>query len=1087
MNSLARYLSEVRKIRSLGSVPETSYYPPLSELLNTVGLGLSPKVRCVVHPKSQGAGIPDLALFSVDQIPASGEPLPGVIPSRGVIEAKGTSEGVDKIAASKQVAKYLERYGQVLVTNLREFLLVTQDGPRERFVVAASEAAFWGSSTDDAAHHAFVDYLKRVLLSNAPLKEPKDVAWLLASYAWEARARISGNDLDALKQLRTALEEALGITFTGDKGDKFFRSTLVQTLFYGVFSAWVLWCQRNPTSPFNWRLASYELRVPMIKALFYQAADPSRLEPLGLVEILDWAGDALNRIDRKAFFTRFAAENAVQYFYEPFLEAFDPELRKELGVWYTPREIVRYQVERVDTALREELGVAAGLADPNVVVLDPCCGTGAYLVEVLRLIHERLTEGGADMLALSDVKKAAVERVFGFEILPAPFVVAHLQMGLMLQTMGVSLSASTNERVGVYLTNALTGWDGEPPQKAMIFPELLAERDAAGKVKRESKILVILGNPPYNGFAGVAVEEERSLSNAYRTVKQAPKPQGQGLNDLYIRFFRMAERHIVEQSGQGIVCYISNYSWLDGLSFTGMRERYLEAFSSIHIDCLNGDKYKTGKLTPEGQPDPSVFSTEFNREGIQVGTAIALLVRHKTHSAASSVQFRSLWGKTKRTQLLESRNSSLESQYQSVQPSFPLGLPFVPMGSSENYFAAPLLSELFSVSFPGVKTSRDSFVVDVDRARLEQRIQKYFDPAISNAEMKQIAPVAVEDAARFDALSTRAYLQKRGYQPQNIVRFCYRPFDTRWLYWEPETKLLDEKRPDYFQQVFVGNIYLAAVQQNRKEFDPPLVATSLCSLHIIERGANLFPMFIRPVGQRSLLDEGDNNASRPNLSPAAFEYLEIIEATDTPDSLFYHTLAVLHAPRYRMENTGALRQDWPRIPLPATREALNASANLGKQIVALLDTETSVPGVTTSPFRDDTKSVAVLTHDDRSGLQDGDLAVTAGWGNATKTGIMPGRGKLVEKPDGMCDVYLNEKVAWRGVPLEVWKYTIGGYQVMKKWLSYRERSVLGRNLSIEEAREVQHMARRVAVISALDGVLDANYEAVCSTVFIWQD
>ncbi len=216
MNSLTRYLSDVRKIRSLGSVPETSYYPPLSELLNTIGMGLSPKVRCIVHPKSQGAGIPDLALFSTDQIPSSGEPMPGVIPSRGVIEAKGAGESVDKIATSKQVAKYLERYGQVLVTNLREFLLVTTDGTKERFTLAATEPAFW-SETDDSEHDAFVGFLKRILLSNSPLKEPKDVAWLLASYAREARSRIIHNDLDALKQLRSALEEALGVTFTGEK------------------------------------------------------------------------------------------------------------------------------------------------------------------------------------------------------------------------------------------------------------------------------------------------------------------------------------------------------------------------------------------------------------------------------------------------------------------------------------------------------------------------------------------------------------------------------------------------------------------------------------------------------------------------------------------------------------------------------------------------------------------------------------------------------------------------------------------------------------------------------------------------------
>jgi len=293
---------------------------------------------------------------------------------------------------------------------------------------------------------------------------------------------------------------------------------------------------------------------------------------------------------------------------------------------------LKYMVARVDTALREELGIPDGLADPRVYVLDPCCGTGAYLVEVVRRIHEIMTEGGGDALMGDDVKQAALARVFGFEILPAPFVVAHLQLGLLLQNLGTPLAEERNERVGVYLTNALTGLESpKEPKARLLFPEMELERDAADRVKRETPILVILGNPPYNGFAGLAVAEERDLSDAYRTTKRAAAPQGQGLNDLYVRFFRMAERRIVERSREGIVCFISNYSWLDGRSFTGMRERYLEAFDSLAIDCLNGDKYKTGKLTPDGLPDPSIFSTEWNREGIQIGTAIALLVRKATH------------------------------------------------------------------------------------------------------------------------------------------------------------------------------------------------------------------------------------------------------------------------------------------------------------------------------------------------------------------------------------------------------------------------------------------------------------------------
>ena len=171
---------------------------------------------------------------------------------------------------------------------------------------------------------------------------------------------------------------------------------------------------------------------------------------MGLVEVLDRTGAALNRVEPETFFARFAEDQAVQYFYEPFLEAFDPELRKELGVWYTPPEIVQYMVSRVDTVLRQELGLADGLADTRVYVLDPCCGTGAYLVAVLQRIATTLREQGGDALLGDDLKRAAMERVFGFELLPAPFVVAHLQLGLLLQTLGAPLSDSTNERAGVY-------------------------------------------------------------------------------------------------------------------------------------------------------------------------------------------------------------------------------------------------------------------------------------------------------------------------------------------------------------------------------------------------------------------------------------------------------------------------------------------------------------------------------------------------------------------------------------------------------------------------------------------------------------
>jgi len=457
--------------------------------------------------------------------------------------------------------------------------------------------------------------------------------------------------------------------------------------------------------------------------------------------------------------------------------------------------------------LREELQIEDGLADPNVYILDPCCGTGAFLVEVLKRIEANLQDKGMGALVGSQLKEAAMKRVFGFEILTAPFVVAHLQLGLLLQNLGVPLR-DEEERVGVYLTNALTGWNPLDPEKEKFvqlqlaaLPELQEERDAAEKIKRSKKILVVLGNPPYNSFAGMAVDEERDLSNVYRTTKKAPKPQGQGLNDLYTRFFRMAERQIVEETGKGVVCFISNYSYLDGLSFTGMRERYLEVFDNIWIDCLNGDKFATGKITPAGKPDPSIFSTEWNKEGIQVGTAIALLLRRENHQPTDSVKYRDLWGVTKWQQLVESQDQDNESLYEVVKPAIALGLPLKPRKFDIGYPDYPILPEIFSTFFPGIKTSRDDVVTDIDKQELVDRIEKYFDISISHEEMSRIAPSSMMIETRAKAEAIRDQLRKRGFLQDNIVKHSYRPFDTRWLYWELETKLLDRNRFDYFPHI----------------------------------------------------------------------------------------------------------------------------------------------------------------------------------------------------------------------------------------------------------------------------------------------
>ncbi len=1103
IHAVEAYFTDLRLVRSSGgATDERSLYVPLANLLNAVGGTLRPKVFCVQELADQGAGHPDFGLYSTRQV-QKGRPKTGQKPERGVVEVKPVGDDVWLTAAGDQVSRYWDSYRRVLVTNARDFVLVGEDAAGqpvrlETFRIAGSEAEFNAKLERPRALASEVgaglgEYLGRVLSHSASLTEPKDLAWLLASYARDGLSRVeTAGDTTSLDAVRSALEESLGVRFEGDRGADFFRSTLVQTLFYGIFSAWVLWARQEslPNSSFDWRTAVWHLRAPLLRALFQQLSDPGRLQPLGLVEVLDWTAAALNRVDREAFFARFDEGEAVPYFYEPFLQAFDPDLRKQLGVWYTPTEVVRYMVARVDRALKDDLGIADGLAAENVYVLDPCCGTGAYLAEVLRRISSNLEGSGLGALVGARVKQAATQRVFGFEIMPAPYVVAHLQVGLTMQELDAPLSDDGNERAGVFLTNALTGW--EPTvQKPLPFPELEEERDRAERVKQDTPVLVILGNPPYNGFAGMAVDEERELSEAYRTTKQVRRPEGQGLNDLYVRFFRMAERRIAEKTGQGVVCFISNYSWLDGLSFTGMRERYLDAFDVVRVDCLNGDKYKTGKTTPEGAPDPSIFSTPEDPVGIQIGTAIATLVRKPGHEPAQQVDFRHLWGQSKHGELVETAESEPDSLYGGVEPLLSLGLPFAELAVSDGWQDWPALPDLFPTSFPGVKTSRDGFLVDVDLDRLKQRVADYFDADLGHEEIARRYPGVMRSTARFDARGVRDALLKRGGPTEDgFVRYAYRPFDTRWLYWEGEGALLDRPRAEYKPHVFVGNLWLSAVPRLRRDAAESQTAftTDIASLHLNEWSASMFPAW--------LCDEGfaTNQAAtqhRPNLSLSARQYLDRLGLS--VEDLFHHVVAMLHDPAYRVANAGALRMEWPRIPLPGwpdgnaggAAETLAASAARGRELAALLDSDTAVTGVTTGTLRPELAAIAVPVTTGGGNMVGEDFAVTAGWGHfGTGEAIMPGQGRVVERDyttaeraalgdavpmmgETTFDVYLNERAYWRNVPASVWNYQLGGYQVLKKWLSYRESKVLGRPLIPEEVQHFTDTARRIGAMLQL--------------------
>lgn len=1164
MNPVESYFKTIHEIRSTGgAVPETSYYPALANLLDAVGAELKPKVRCVSQVASTGAGSPDFGLYSEDQFQKTKdiEPMKGQMPERGVIEVKGLKDDTWITAEGAQVSKYWGHYRQVLVTNYRDFVFLGQDDTGQQIKLetlrlAENEAEFHTRCMHPRifaqnAGERLVEYLRRVMLNSTPLGEPQVVAWYLASYAREAKARIDeASDLDGLNVLKNALELSLGMKFGSvsqnakehEKGDHFFKATLVQTLFYGVFSSWVLWARKHGNSKaarFNWHEAAWGLHVPMIAGLFEQIATPQKLKPLKLDEVMDWTGMVLNRVDVERFFSTFEEEHAVQYFYEPFLKAYDPELRKDLGVWYTPPEIVKYQVVRVDAVLREELDIPDGLADPNVYVLDPCCGTGAYLVEVLHRIHDTFEKQGVGALMAQKLKKAAMERVFGFEILPAPFVVSHLQIGLLLSGYGAPLSDDTNERAAVYLTNALTGWEPpKEPKTRLPFKELEEERDAAEHVKRDVPILVVLGNPPYNAFAGTSPEEEAGLVDSYKELLNTPVDQGGwgikkfNLDDLYVRFFRIAERRIVK-TGQGVVSFISNHSWVTEPSFVVLRERLLSGFDKLWIENLHGNR-KISEYAPDGNTSETIFAIQGFSSGIQQGVVTSLWVKTlRRKKKKADILFRddinAARASDRRQQLIDSLKSrSFNKQYQLASPDKENRYSFRPMDTSAEYMSWPKVTDLCAVDpSNGLMEKRGGALIDIDRQKLEKRMQMYFDISIPWDEYKSYNYGLTKHQSGFDPLSARKKIQQlEKYEISRIINYAVRPFDNQFCYYTQVNPIWNRARPALWTQCWEGNKFLLTRPAGVANPEGcPFYFTSCIGDNDLQRGHSYyFPLRLknenkksnRDVMTGSLFDEQEPcNIIIANLSSKARSYLTSLKYTDIDEEenvssvIWLHALAIGYSPQYLEENRDGIRQDWPRIPLPAEKTVLSESAVLGAEVAALLDPETSVAGVTSGTLHHEFTVMGAMGRVGGGAVNPaaGELDVTAGWGHAGKGGItMPARGRIVKRaysPDeikelnrgakrmgittdsalsvlgeSVCDVYINDTVYWQCIPEGVWEYRIGGYQVIKKWLSYREKELLGRGLLLEEAEYITEIVRRIAALLLMTSRLDGNYARV---------
>jgi hypothetical protein len=1049
------FLKKVRVLRKTGQgTAEQSFYPAVFGLLDALGHAGTVKRAALAHPAGLDGDFPDVALYErVSNVL--------VLP----VEVKPASVKIKTLLASTQAKDYARTFGggTVLLTNLREWVVgrlddsgaLVEDG---RVTLAVDETDLDKVLTPGAA--AFRD-LTLLVESACQVRgshaAPKGVARLLAYHARNMRDAIeaAGDPKVLLASINKALADGLQI----DLDEKMLVPTVVQTLVYGEFAAWL--SVADPQH-FDWMQASYRLNVPVFAEILHESLRPALLRKCDLTGHLQAVARVLSWTDRSAFAAAFDGD-AIQYFYEPFLAEFDSDLRDALGVWYTPKAVAEYQVARADHHLRTDLGIPDGLADPTVYLLDPAVGTGTYLIAVCSFIFEfHVNNGEPPQIAAERAQSAMVKRLVGFEILPAAFIICHLHLARHLEQLG---APPTGDRLRVYLTNSLTGWLSKGGHGGMtLFPELEEELHDAEVAKHHDPVIVVLGNPPYQGYSTAETEEEQQMLQPWldelRPVWGLRKHR---LNDLYVRFWRVAIERVVSMTDRGVVSFITNRKWLGGRSYPSMRGAVVSNFDLMYVDDLHG---AVDDNTHPG--DQSVFTTAI-ATGITRGTAIVTAVR-TGGSPTTSVWAADYWGSAndKRANLAARRGSAMNTGYTAIPVSQSSRYRLVPDAAGDY----PALDEYLPFFLSGVQPVRDEAVLATDRQVLATRMKDYFDTSKTLAEVVAAHPGFGVTRARYDAARTRkTLLTSSAFDEQKIVRYLFRPFDTRWLYWEPEAKLLNEPRRallPYWRNVDNQVCLVVPQTPRRKGAVRPIAGGAVGGFASAEPDARVFPLRVptthlmgEAAGELGF-EEPDVPDGATTVAPewvaAARELLVLTDDAEAGEVIFYALLAVMHSPAW-IEAQPAEMDDFPQVPLPGQATDLQAAAEAGRRLALLLDPDADVPGVTSGSIRTELRDVAVPD------------SVTG------TVGLEFGRtGERAGKRDGD-SVLWSDSHGWRSVPDEVWEFTACGFQVLPKWLSYRKEA----GLSATERETFRMIVRRIQAVLDESVACDAAYAAALAT------
>lgn len=989
------YLDRIFATERRGEAREESFYPHFLDLLEWYGEHRGWRdLRTTLIPRKTASCLLDFQVRRGERI-------------AGYVEAKRPGTSLDHAAESEQVRRYRKAFPNLLLTDFREIRLFRD-----------SEVARAEIGRQDPSR-----VLELLDLFTGFDPPPSGSAAILAE-------RLAGRTRILADRIRELLErDAEGTSDLSGFYKAFseyllagldrpeFADLYAQTLSYGLLAA-----RWQTEGEFDRRTAAESIPATsgILRDVFRYISLASPPPEVGWIvdEIVELLAAAPVRAMLDRYFRRGRGRDPVLDFYQTFLLYYDRGLRKRRGVYYTPPELVSWVVRSVHGLLATRLGRREGLADPGVTLLDPAAGTLTFLVEAIRCAVETTEAGmgGGGVPAL--LRDHVLQDFHAFELMMAPYAIGHLKMSLILEEMGRPLQPG--ERFHLYLTNALEMEDLEQtPIPGMST--LSRESREAGKVK-ESRITVILGNPPWSGHsANRGTKTAAPLKEGYEAAdgrrdegyyQVEGKPLGERnpkwLQDDYVKFLRFAQ-HKIDQAGEGIVAFVTSHSYLDNPTFRGMRRSLLGTFDEIYLLDLHGNGKKKERA-PDGSADANVF------EDIRQGVAVALLV--KAPGLRKRVLRADLWGSRAVKRQWLAGHDVATTPWEELEPQGPAFL-FHPRDGvlEEEYGRGLPLPEIFPDRSAGIVTGRDGFAIDTDRRELEQRIRFLRE----SSRPVEFTPQAPRDTASWTLASARQGVRGDAEWMERFHRILYHPFDWRWVFYAGY--VLERPREAVMRHLLAGrNLALVVPRQHKEEpgafAADGLVAHKAVSAYDIN---SVFPLYLYPEGQLGTPDrEANLGKDIPNRFAAR------LGEEPSPELIFEYVYAILYSPAYRSRYAGLLRSDFPRIPLPRDRGSFLELAALGAVLINLHLPDPR--GIAAAPVRFEGRG------------SDRVEAVRE---------YRPAERRLVVNREGQ---------AFEGIDPEVWEYRVGGYQVLNRWLAGRE----GRALRHSEIEELRRIAAAVA-------------------------